>query len=110
MDYRARQQAVSIQQDWLKVNGSSWSFLHFLLLFCSWTLSVRPLHCSLLGMKSADIFPVTPILFSVPSDECRPLHLFLLLSIGSRSMALTRPHRNLTEVDIVGSTVHFPSF
>lgn len=31
----------------------------------------------------------------VSSDECRPFYLFLLLSIDSRSMALTCPHRSL---------------
>lgn len=61
-------------------------------------------------MESTDTFPVTPILVSILPDECRPLHHFLLLSIGSGSMALTRPHRSLTEADSVGSAVHFPSF
>lgn len=118
MAYGARQPDRSasasirtVQQDWLKLKGWSSSFLHFLLLlFRSWTLSVRPPRSCLHGMESADIFPVSPILVSVPSDECGLLHLFLLLSISSGSMALTRPRRSLTEADVVGPAVHFPSF
>lgn len=49
--------ALTVQQDWLKQNGPSLSFLpFFLFLFCSWTLSVWPLCSSFYGMESTDIY------------------------------------------------------
>lgn len=106
------------QQDWLKLNGSSSSFLHFLLLLlCSWTLSVGA-HLLLPPWDENWWYTVTPIFFvSISSDECRPLHLFVLLSIDSGSMALTRPHGvcepifmwSLKEAGALGAAVDFTS-
>lgn len=76
---------------------SSSCFLHS-LLFLLWNgiLSLCPLCYSLHGMETGDVFPVIFFFFvSVSFDECWPVRLFLVFSIDSGSIALTRPQWTL---------------